>query len=122
MVPIVSDFTAGGGVLQVNSLRSERSGASTSGTFLSRAFDGQTAGVTWGPLAVDAGVPADTALLVEVRTATTQSGLSTAAFAPIAAGESPPQSAQFLQYQLTLSKASSDPRATPVVRSVAFGA
>jgi hypothetical protein len=89
---------------------------------LSRAFDGEAAGVTWGPLSVDAGVPADTALLVEVRTATTQAGLASAAFAPIVAGESPPQSARFLQYQLTLSKTSSDARATPVVRSVSFGA
>lgn len=113
--PIVSDGPVGGNPLVVDWVRMTPYAAS--GTFDSRVHD---AGVPadWGAATWDATVPAGTGLAISVRAGDTPSPDGTwTAFAPLAApGASIGATARYLQFRAEMT--TSDPAATPELRSL----
>lgn len=97
MRPLVSDFSTGGGGLNVKWMRlTPHSG---SGSFVSRVHDAGTV-ANWGMLGPVATVPAGTTLAYDVRTGNTATPDGTwTSFAPIAAGQDIPNAARYLQYR-----------------------
>ena len=120
LVPIISDYNAGGTGVVVDSVKTERFVDNPGGEFLSQVFD---AGVTstWGVVDWTAALPAGTSLQVQIRTGETSSPDGTwSPFTTVAKGTVPTvPAARHLQYKLVLT--SSDSRVTPTVTSVSIG-
>lgn len=113
---IASDFTPGGGSLEVNWIR--LSPYAPAGSFTSRSIDagGET---TWGVMTWGVDLPAGTSALLSVRTGNTPvPDGSWSAFRAIENGEPVAATARFVQYRADL--ASTNTEITPVLRDVSF--
>ena len=119
MRPMASDFTVGGPSVAVDWLRMTPYAAA--GSFLSRVFDAG-APATWGTASWTADLPAGTGQVLGVRSGATPTPDAT--WTPfvrvLESGSSIGVNAQYVQYRIDL--ASTDPRQTPVVKSVALTA
>jgi hypothetical protein len=116
--PLASDFTVGSGALTVDWLR--MSPYPTSGTFLSRIFDG--GGTTnWGPLWWDGYTPPGTTLTLSVRRGNTPVPDGTwSAFTTVpTSGNAISGSSRYLQYRAVLT--TNNPNETPYLWEVAIG-
>jgi hypothetical protein len=116
--PLVSDYFAGASRTTLDWLR--MSPYPTSGTFLSRVFDGGGS-VKWGPLWWDGYTPPGTSLVLSARTGNTPvPDGSWSPFIPIASsGASIGSTARYVQYRAVLS--SSDPTDSPALWEVTIG-
>jgi len=120
MRPIASDFTVGGGNVDVDYV--DLYAYPQSGTFTSRVLDAGDSRATWRTLSAAADTPAGTGVTFEARTGSTPtpdaSWTDWQAVGP--AGEiGGPVGRRYLQYRATLTTA--DSRVTPLVESVTFG-
>jgi hypothetical protein len=120
MRPIVSDFTTGGGNVQVDWLRMGPFAAS--GSFTSRVFDGG-ASVAWGTASWTATTPAGTSVALFVRTGNTPTPDGTwTNFVPVASpGASIGVTARYLQYRADLTTNSpANPDVMPILNDVSL--
>jgi Domain of unknown function (DUF4082)/Bacterial Ig-like domain/Glycosyl hydrolases family 16 len=118
MRPLASDFTLGGGRAVVDWLR--MTPYATSGSFLSRVFDGGRT-VTWGRAAWTGDVPTGTSLVIRVRMGNTATPDSTwTAFSTLSSsGATIGGSSRYIQYQAQL--ATTAPGQTPALRDITIG-
>lgn len=113
---IASDFTPGGGGLEVDWIR--LTPYTSAGSFTSRIIDagGET---TWGVMSWGVDLPAGTSALLSVRTGNTPvPDGSWSAFRSMENGEPVAATARFVQYRASLS--STNTEVTPVLHDVSF--
>ena len=124
MRPIASDFTVGGGNVDVEylDLYPTEPQYPSSGTFTSRVFDAGDNRATWRTLSAAADTPPGTGVTFEVRTGTTPTpDASWSDWQPVGSGGSigGPIGRRYLQYRATLT--TSDTSTTPIVEDVTLG-